>query len=102
MSDTIKPAAWINVEKRKLEWAKPVIWDTPTVVVLKKVPLYTADALAAAREEALDEAAKFCDDLYERSASRDDGDDLFENGIKWATDIIAEKIRVLKEKRDDQ
>jgi hypothetical protein len=33
--------AFINVEQRKLEWAKYMSWDTPTVVNLPKIPLYT-------------------------------------------------------------
>ena len=36
-----EPIAWINVEKRQLEWAKNISWDTPTVVKLDKIPLYT-------------------------------------------------------------
>jgi hypothetical protein len=37
-----EPVAYINVEQRKLEWAKYMSWDTPTVVNLPKIPLYTA------------------------------------------------------------
>jgi len=36
-----EPVAYINVEQRKLEWAKYMSWDTPTVVNLPKIPLYT-------------------------------------------------------------
>jgi hypothetical protein len=36
-----EPVAFINVEQRKLEWAKYVSWGTPTVVNLPKIPLYT-------------------------------------------------------------
>ena len=36
-----EPVAYINVEQRKLEWAKYVSWGTPTVVNLPKIPLYT-------------------------------------------------------------
>ena len=36
-----EPVAYINVEKRKLEWAKPIVWGTPTVANLPKIPLYT-------------------------------------------------------------
>ncbi len=38
---SIEPVAYINVEQRKLEWAKPIEWHTPTVVNLEPVPLYT-------------------------------------------------------------
>ena len=37
-----EPVAYINIEERKLEWAyKDMSWDTPTVVNLPKIPLYT-------------------------------------------------------------
>jgi hypothetical protein len=36
-----EPIAYINVEERKLEWATPIKWETPTVVVMGRVPLYT-------------------------------------------------------------
>jgi hypothetical protein len=32
--------AYINVEERKLEWAKPTIWNTPTIAQIDKIPLY--------------------------------------------------------------
>ena len=35
-----EPVAYINVEKRILEWAKLTSWETPTVVNLPKIPLY--------------------------------------------------------------
>jgi len=37
-----EPVAFINVEKRKLEWAKLTSWHTPTIVNLPKISLYTA------------------------------------------------------------
>ena len=36
-----EPVAYINIEERMLEWAKPTRWETPTVVKMDKVPLYT-------------------------------------------------------------
>jgi len=36
-----EPVAYINVEERNLSWAKPIRWETPTVVNMDKVPLYT-------------------------------------------------------------
>ena len=38
-----EPVAYINVEERKLEWAKPMNWNTPTVVKLERIPLYTKE-----------------------------------------------------------
>jgi len=37
-----EPVAYINVEKRALEWAKLTRWETPTTVKMDKIPLYTA------------------------------------------------------------
>jgi len=37
----MEPIAYINIEERKLEWATPIKWETPTVVVMGRVPLYT-------------------------------------------------------------
>jgi hypothetical protein len=39
-----EPVAYINVEERKLEWAKPMTWHTPTIAQMDKVPLYTHPA----------------------------------------------------------
>jgi hypothetical protein len=42
MSTEQEPVAYINIEKRRLEWAHDYMsWDTPTVVNLPRVPLYT-------------------------------------------------------------
>lgn len=35
-----EPVAYINMERRSLEWAKPMRWETPTVANLEPVPLY--------------------------------------------------------------
>ena len=45
-----EPVAYINVEQRKLEWAKYMSWDTPTVVNLPKIPLYTTPPAAPVQE----------------------------------------------------
>jgi hypothetical protein len=40
--DINQPVAYINIEKRRLEWAHDYMsWDTPTVVNLPRIPLYT-------------------------------------------------------------
>ena len=41
-----EPIAYINVEKRKLEFAEPIKWHTPTVANLERIPLFTKEALA--------------------------------------------------------
>ena len=48
---TIKPLAYINVEERKLEWAEPITWHTPTIAKMDKVPLYTHPAKTLTDEE---------------------------------------------------
>jgi hypothetical protein len=47
---TQEPIAYINVEKRTLEFAKNIFWHTPTVVNLDRIPLYTKEALAQTQE----------------------------------------------------
>jgi hypothetical protein len=45
------PIAYINVEKRTLEFAEPIKWHTPTVVNLDRIPLFTKEALAQPEQE---------------------------------------------------
>jgi hypothetical protein len=99
MSDKIEPVAWLSKIKQGgiLEVDNP---EAPeNAYWFAAFPVYTADALAQARAEALEDGAKFCDDVYERSASRDDGEDRFEDGIKWATETIASRLRSMKEQK---
>jgi hypothetical protein len=48
-----EPVAYINVEERKLEWAKPITWHTPTIAQMEKIPLYTHPAKTLTNEEIL-------------------------------------------------
>jgi hypothetical protein len=48
-----EPVAYINVEERKLEWAKPMTWHTPTIAQMEKIPLYTHSAKTLTNEEIL-------------------------------------------------
>jgi hypothetical protein len=42
LAQTQEPVAYINIEKRKLEFAHDYVkWDTPTTVKLERIPLYT-------------------------------------------------------------
>ena len=43
--------AYINVEERKLEWAEPITWHTPTIAKMDKIPLYTHPAKELTDEE---------------------------------------------------
>jgi hypothetical protein len=45
-----EPVAWIDAEKRTFEWNGPVLWNTPTVAVLDKIPLYTTPPAAPVQE----------------------------------------------------
>jgi len=47
---TKEPIAYINVEKRTLEFAEPIKWHTPTVANLDRIPLFTKEALAQTQE----------------------------------------------------
>jgi len=47
----MRPIAFINVEKRTLEFAEPIKWHTPTVVNLDRIPLFTKEALAQPEQE---------------------------------------------------
>jgi hypothetical protein len=49
-----EPVAYINVEERKLEWAKPMTWHTPTIAQMEKIPLYTHPAKTLTDEEITD------------------------------------------------
>lgn len=49
-----EPVAYINVEERKLEWATPIKWETPTVVKMDKVPLYTKKEWVGLTDEELE------------------------------------------------
>lgn len=52
---TNEPVAYINVEKRCLEWAKPTVFNTPIIAVMDKIPLYTQAELT---DEQIAEVAK--------------------------------------------
>jgi hypothetical protein len=52
-----EPVAYINVEERKLEWAKPTIWRTPTIAVMSRVPLYSEPKLKELTNEEIEEFA---------------------------------------------
>ena len=47
---TQEPIAYINVEKRTLEFAKKIFWHTPTVANIDRIPLFTKEALAQEQE----------------------------------------------------
>ena len=49
----MKPIAYINVEERKLEWAEPITWHTPTIVQMDKIPLYIHPVKTLTNEEIL-------------------------------------------------
>ena len=52
---THEPVAYINVEERTLEWAAPVVWNTPTVAQMDKVPLYAHQYSDLTDEEIIEE-----------------------------------------------
>ena len=60
-----EPVAYIDVETRNLSWAKLTRWETPTVVKMDKVPLYTAppqrEWVGLTKEESFDLCVKHKD-----------------------------------------
>ena len=62
----MKPVAYINVEKRTLEFAEPIKWHTPTVANLDRIPLFTKEALAQPEQEPV---ALQDDEIYDAAFS---------------------------------
>jgi hypothetical protein len=48
-----QPIAYINIGERKLEWATPIQWQTPTIARMDKIALYTEDQLEEARKQGM-------------------------------------------------
>jgi len=80
-----EPVAYINVEERKVEWAAPVVWNTPTVAQIDKVPLYTRPANTLTDED----IAKVVHELNQKARTPD----------RWVTamEIGAETIIQLRD-----
>ena len=72
--------AYINVEERKLEWAKPTIWHTPTIAQMDKIPLYTNPA-----DESFDRTASHMAGEYVSYPAKTLTDEEIEN-IYWSLD----------------
>jgi hypothetical protein len=72
-----KPIAYINVEERKLEWAEPITWHTPTIAQMEKIPLYTHPAKycpsennAAYEKGVVDGMSKMTESVVHRAVER--------------------------------
>ena len=90
MSDEQKPVAYINVQTRTLEWAKPMRWETPTIATLEPVPLYAhpAPAVVAQLVEALEQLMSIVT-IHSRATS---------NSFAWAEmDEAKEALAAAKE-----
>jgi hypothetical protein len=74
---TQEPIAYINVEKRKLEFAKKIFWHTPTVANLDRIPLFTKEALAQEQEPV---AWMHVQGNYKEPSFRELADDEVERG----------------------
>ncbi len=59
-----EPVAYINVEERKLEWAKPMTWHTPTIAQMEKIPLYTHPVKELTDEEMKDLIQEYWGDVH--------------------------------------
>ena len=51
---TQEPIAYINVEKRTLEFAKNIFWHTPTVVNIDRIPLFTQRTWVGMTDDEID------------------------------------------------
>lgn len=64
----LEPVAFINVTNRTLEWAKPTRWETPTVVNMPFIPLYTAppkkEWVELTKEECFELCVKYKDEPF--------------------------------------
>jgi hypothetical protein len=83
-----EPVAYINIEKRKLEWAHDYMsWDTPTVVNLPRIPLYTTPqqrTWVGLTDEEIDQGL-----LRSNYAMQTAG--AWRDGVEWATKQLKEK-----------
>lgn len=70
-----EPVAYINAEKRTLEWATPIKWETPTTVKMDNIPLYTKKEWVGLTEEETNALIQ-----------------------RWAGELIFEVTQALKEK----
>ena len=59
-----EPVAYINVEERKLEWAKPMTWHTPTIAQMEKIPLYTHPVKELTDDEMKDLIQEYWGDVH--------------------------------------
>jgi hypothetical protein len=56
---TQEPIAYINVEKRTLEFAEPIKWHTPTVANIDRIPLFTQRTWVGLTDEEIQDAGRF-------------------------------------------
>ena len=89
-----EPVAWIkDTSLIALKRDESTVMAYPHDYLIRPaVPLYAADPIREAVLAEREAISKFCADVYEKSVSRDDGLDPFENGIKWTTEQISSWI----------
>ena len=61
---TQEPIAYINVEKRTLEFAKNIFWHTPTVANLDRIPLFTQRTWSGLTDEEIAQAIESINMLH--------------------------------------
>jgi len=91
---THEPVAYINVEERKLEWAAPVVWHTPTVAQMDKVPLYTHPAKTLTDEEILIAIKSIADDV----GSYKEYENTYEDGWLDACNTVYDEVFAILER----
>jgi len=97
-----EPVAYINVEQRKLEWAKYPSWETPTVVNLPKIPLYTTPQPKQEQDDPVGKFAKFNDGIWREVTVGSSGVLLYTHSKEWVglTDDEKEHIEISGGKAD--
>jgi hypothetical protein len=80
----MKPIAYINVEKRTLEFAKKIFWHTPTVANLDRIPLFTQRTWVGLTDQDWKEI--------------EDMPDTFDQGVAWAQAKLKQKNGYAEEK----
>ena len=80
------PVAFINVEERKLEWAEPITWHTPTIAKMDKIPLYTHPVKELTDEEIKEAKRDALKEYYSVLSYQDE----FE--LSWIDELFARAI----------
>jgi hypothetical protein len=94
----MNPVAYINVEERKLEWAKPTTWHTPTIAQMDKIPLYTHPAKTLTDEEILAAIKCIADDV----SPHKEYENTYEDGWLDACNTVYDEVFAILKKASEK